>query len=318
MKKVIGIVCLIVCFCGMAQAQELGHYMPGIMNIRDMAVPPQPGFYYAQYNFVYTTDKLLDGNGDEVKSITSGPVTVNISGFQLDSWGIAPTFIWVTEKKLFGGDYGIIVAPTIVKNQPAATLSTLRINGELSTDNAGLGDLFVQPLWLGWHGERYDLSLGLGLYLPIGEYESGAANNIGMGFMTGQVQGAGYFYLDKQQTSALMLAATYEMHTEKLGTVINPGDHFTLEYGFSQYLTPQLEVGLTGSNQWQIQGDDGSDTMALYMGKNQVHSLGGQVGYWITPQFNLAAKYNWEYGAKARFEGHTFGLNFTYTPMAMF
>jgi hypothetical protein len=52
-----------------------------------------------------------------------------------------------------------------------------------------MGDLFVQPLWLGWGGARYDLSLGLGLYAPIGEYDEDADDNIGLGFWTGQIPG---------------------------------------------------------------------------------------------------------------------------------
>src|SRR6478752_532105 len=42
-----------------ADAGEIGHYVPGVMNIRDMAVPG-PGFYGALYNYRYTTDQLND------------------------------------------------------------------------------------------------------------------------------------------------------------------------------------------------------------------------------------------------------------------
>ena len=30
----------------MAEAGELGHYMPGVASIRDFIVPSDPGFYY--------------------------------------------------------------------------------------------------------------------------------------------------------------------------------------------------------------------------------------------------------------------------------
>ena len=32
------------------EAREMGHYAPGVVSIRDLAVPPVPGFFYAQYN----------------------------------------------------------------------------------------------------------------------------------------------------------------------------------------------------------------------------------------------------------------------------
>jgi hypothetical protein len=37
-------------------AGELGHYAPGLMNIRDFFVP-EPGFYYAQYNYFYLLNR---------------------------------------------------------------------------------------------------------------------------------------------------------------------------------------------------------------------------------------------------------------------
>ena len=45
---------------GTAFADEIGHYAPGVINIRDLAMP-EPGLYGAVYNFYYTTDRLNDG-----------------------------------------------------------------------------------------------------------------------------------------------------------------------------------------------------------------------------------------------------------------
>ena len=51
---------------------EIGHYVPGLVNIRDFVVP-QPGFYGVLYNYFYTSDRLNDGDGDEVNSVTINP-----------------------------------------------------------------------------------------------------------------------------------------------------------------------------------------------------------------------------------------------------
>ena len=63
------------------EARELGHYVPGLMNIRDYAVPAEAGFYYLQYNLYYSADDYKDRNGNSVKSV--GPVQVD--GVQI--WG---------------------------------------------------------------------------------------------------------------------------------------------------------------------------------------------------------------------------------------
>lgn len=147
--------------------------------------------------------------------------------------------------------------------------------------------------------------------VPVGEYDVGDNDNIGLGFWTAQLKGAAYYYLDAQQASALMLAATYETHTEKDGTDITPGDHFAIEYGFSQYLSQRLEVGVAGYSQWQLEGDEGSGTLLDPSVEAEVHGIGAQLAYWATPRLNLSAKYMKEYNAEARFEGEWIMFNIT-------
>jgi hypothetical protein len=57
---------------GTTHGAEIGHYAPGLANIRDL-VMPQPGFYGVLYNYFYLSDRLNDGNGDEVNSVTINP-----------------------------------------------------------------------------------------------------------------------------------------------------------------------------------------------------------------------------------------------------
>ena len=86
-----------------------------------------------------------------------------------------------------------------------------------------------------------------------------------------------------------MLTATYETHSEKDGTDVTPGDHLTLEYVFSQYLTDRLEVGIAGFSQWQVERDS-----------------------------RPAGPLKLDPNAKARFEGDWLSLNLTFTPFPMF
>jgi hypothetical protein len=44
------------------QAREIGQFAPGVLNIRDFAMP-EPGFYGVLYNYGYTTDRLNDRGG---------------------------------------------------------------------------------------------------------------------------------------------------------------------------------------------------------------------------------------------------------------
>lgn len=63
-----------------------------------------------------------------------------------------------------GGDYAFYVVPTISNSSAAANLSAFNRTGSFGVDSTGLGDLFVQPLWLGWRDQKYDVSFGAGVH----------------------------------------------------------------------------------------------------------------------------------------------------------
>ena len=99
---------IVFVFAGSGRAAELGHYAPGLMNIRDFILPA-PGNYYIQYNLYYAADTLKDKNGNSINSIPVGPGTINLD-VDVDSWVVAPTWVYVTEKKILGADYAFLVS----------------------------------------------------------------------------------------------------------------------------------------------------------------------------------------------------------------
>ena len=203
----------LVLACPQLVAREPGHYVPGVANIRDLTTPPAPGFYYLQYNAYYSTDTYKDRNGDSVSSVAAGPVNFNIDT-DIDVLAITPLFFWATEMEILGAKNSWYIAPTFAEGNVAASISSVNLNGSFDSNSYGMSDPYVQPIMLGWKKPNYDFNLGLGVYLPIGKYDVDDDDNIGMGFWTGQIQGAFYYYLNDQAT-AFMLAATYETHGEK-------------------------------------------------------------------------------------------------------
>jgi len=309
MSKYLLATLILVLVSSAIEAREAGHYVPGIANIRDFAVPTAAGFYYAQYNAFYSPDTYRDRNGNSFD-----PPNIDT---EIDVIAISPLFMWTTDKEIWGGRYGFYVLPSISQASVGSSISAANRDLDYDDDNTGLADTFVQPLWLGWSGESHELSLGLGFYVPTGEYEADADDNIGLGFWTAQVQASGYYFFEESQATALMGALTYEVHDEKEDTDITPGDHATLEFGFSQYLSNRLEIGVHLFRQWQTESDSGSDAIAGSV-KPEVDGYGLQVAYWTTPQLNLSFKYMVESDAEARLEGEWAILNLTYVPTPLF
>src|SRR5687768_5928560 len=104
MKKILSntkLLAILLASSGVIEAQqEVGHFAPGVLNIRDFALP-DPGFYGVVYNYFYSTDRLNDDNGDKISSVTikpgPGPGTVVNVNVDLNVYALPPTFIWVSK-----------------------------------------------------------------------------------------------------------------------------------------------------------------------------------------------------------------------------
>lgn len=312
---------------------EVGHYFPGAMNMRDVLVP-DPGFYGALYNYFYTSDRLNDENGNRISSVTISPgpgpgVTLNVDT-ELDLYALVPALIWSAPlRNAYGLKYGAYVAPSFANSSISAALSAQRGSGrKAETDQFDVGDLFVQPFWLGWAPTNWDFALGYGFYAPVGRYNTETltlpivgpttverADNIGLGFWTHQIQGAGAWYPWADKRTAFIVGLTYEIHHRKEDIDITPGQDLSLNWGISQYLpltasnSVLLEVGPAGYDVWQTTRESGSrarDPEERY----QLHGVGGQIGVtWL--RLNLLVNFHgfYEYAAENRFQGASVGLN---------
>jgi hypothetical protein len=212
-------------------------------------------------------------------------------------------FVWVSDWKFLGAKYAAYLAPSFASSSVGASLSAASGSGRSGgvSSEFGVGDLFVQPLWLGWSRTNWDFALGYGFYAPVGRYNTEtvtlpiggppvvgpltveAADNIGLGFWTHQIQGAVSWYPWANRATAVSAASTYEINQQKEDFDMTPGQVLTLNWGISQFLplkkdqTLLLEVGPAGYGSWQITDDSGSDAKNLSV-HDEVHAVGGQLG----------------------------------------
>jgi hypothetical protein len=335
MKKFTSALLLVFTCTTGASAAEVGHYVGGLVNIRDFQVPGAPGFYAGLYNYYYQTGRVNDANGNERDTVTirpgAGPgLTLDIDP-DVDIYALAPALIWVSDWKLLGASYAALVLPTFGNASIGGALSTQLGQGiNAETSQFGIGDWYFQPLWLGWHLEHFDFSLAYGFYAPTGKYDTQpvtlpivgtvraeSADNIGLGFWTNQFQGAATWYPWVNKATAVTLAATYEIHSEKEDFHVTPGQVLSLNWGISQYLPLNkdqswlVELGPAGYDQWQVTSDDGQNASNDLL--DQVHAAGAQVGI-TSVQQELSVNFHYfrELASQDRFEGNVFGLSGAY------
>jgi hypothetical protein len=337
MPRLTGILLLAIALCAAArtaQAAEIGHFNGGILNIRDYFVP-EPGLYGGLYNYFYHTGRLNDRHGDEIHSVTINPrggpeVTVGVD-VDVNLYALAPVLFWVTDLKPLGLPlkYGAVITPSFANASLEATLSrATRLGGTVEHSSFNVGDLYVQPVWLGLTLPHWDFAFAYGFYAPTGHYNtetvtlpSGgsltveSSDNIGYGFWTNQLQGAVAWYPWTHKATAVTAALTYEINTNKHDFDLTPGQRLTLNWGISQYvpLTRDqkllLEIGPAGYDSWQISDDTGSDARNGEV-HDYVHAVGGQLGLTYLPwqaALNFHAFY--EFSAQDRFQGQAFNIS---------
>ena len=287
----------IMCVCSLTISltvqAETGHYVGGIEGIKAATIPP-PGQYYLAYNVFYNADKLMDEHGTDTGT-----------GFDASIYALVNRFVWVTDKKIWGGDLGFdVVVPFTNTNIEIRSLG-------VEDDQFGLGDLFAQS-FLAWHGSNYDTVAAIALYMPTGDYSANEPASPGKDFWTTMLSLGGTYYFDIDKAWSFSVLSRYEIHSKKDSADITPGNDFQFEWGLGKSITPTFDLGLTGYAHWQVSDDRGSDVTWNKSTHDRVFAIGPEAKLFI-PSIStfVSLRAHWEFDAKDRPEGNLVTLTFT-------
>jgi hypothetical protein len=294
-----------------AHAQLSGSHSLGDFGVQS-GTQPAPGFYAALFYLRYDTDTIKDKDGNDVSISPGTPSSIGVNA-------IAPILWYVTDKKLFGANYGAFVSFPFANASLEAPFFGL---GE--TVSTGFADMLVRPLDLGWHHDRYDIATGLEVYVPTGRYEVGASDNLGKGMWTWEpFLGATYFF-DQKKTLSLATTAYWEIHGTKKDTDTKVGQILTLEGGLGKsYLGGGLIIGAAYYAQWKLTNDEATVTLpggsvvdVDFPNKHRVYGIGPDITLPVASKSTLFAlvniRYLWETGARVRSEGQTLAVTATF------
>lgn len=288
--------CCLVWGGGQAQAAS-GHYTNGGEGIRAASVPPPggSGFYWKMYNMFYTADKMRDNSRNKAPG-----------NFDVSVYAMANRFIYSSDIEFLGGNLLFdVIIPVVYTDISYRGIGA----GSFSDNRWGVGDIFIEPLFIGWHGARWDAVAAVGAYLPTGEYDHKKPASPGMGFATVMFTLGGTVYFDEQRTWSASLLSRYQIHTEQDETDITPGNHFSFEWGLGKNING-FDIGIAGYSLWQVTKDSGSNSSSH---KEQAHAIGPEIGYTFTSiGLNVALRSVWEFENKNKSQGNMTSLNFTY------
>ena len=293
-----------------AEAQLLGANTLGDYGLQSGSQPP-PGFWLAGVYFGYDGDKLIDGDGNEFLPQLPGDLDVN--GLALAGW-------YVTQVKILGAAYGFQIVPSFTNNAFESPILGLD-----SKTSIGLGDLYLQPINLGWNSPRYDVLAGIGLMMPTGRYSPEASDNLGTGMWTFEIFAGTTLYFDEAHSWHFATTAYFETHSEKKDIDQKVGNILSLEGGLGKALLGGgLNIGAVYYAQWKLSEDEFGSEIDDGLAAGGLSAPGKHRGYGIGPEIVLAwandtsligmlsLRYFWETGVRTNVQGQTFVATATF------
>ncbi|MDR3363165.1 MAG: transporter [Desulfovibrio sp.] len=272
------------------------HYLPGAEGIKAPVLPPE-GFYgkwYAGWKSAGTTKNDSGGN--------TGANTRN------DTFLLLNRAIWSTGIQVLGADLVTSITLPIIQSRTSSSGE----NG-FKEDAFSIGDIELNPFLLGWHGEWWDLLIGLSVYIPSGYYDSNnPMNNTGHGYWAIMPDVGLTVYFDKEKTWSASVLARYEFPTQQWGTNMTPGQYFHVDWALAKQFNEYFEFGVVGTCSWQT--TRASTVGGVEDNLYRTFAIGPEVIFNI-PSWgaSISLRSEWAFETRNAMEGNLTMLSFTKT-----
>lgn len=270
-----------------ARAQDLGHKVLGGIGI-DAGTQPEPGLYISDRLLRFDSHTLRDRRGKKVP----------LEGLDIDA--VANVIGASLTLKPRGAPY-----LSFAFGIPMAEVSLNVDDPRINLDRSGFGDLFVQPLKVGWRRPNFDVVASYAFYAPTGRFEPRGGGGVGRGFWTNQLSIGGAIRgqpLRRARASALV---SYDINGPKRKIDIQRGNTIQVQGGAGMRVIGPVDLGVAGFALWQVTDDRGSDIPpALRGARDRVFGLGPEIDILIPKLgMRLDLRSEWEFGARSRPQG---------------
>jgi hypothetical protein len=333
--------CIIAGFAAIdvAKADEGGvsFWVPGFFGSL-AAAPQQAGWTFT--TFYYHTSVSAGGDVAIARERTLNRVPVNlnlnaaltgsVSG-RADLQFMALTYVAPTP--VFGGQasfsllgaYGRVdttlgaqLSGTLTASAGGVPLASLPFSrfDSISDSLWGFADLIPQ-FALRWNAGVNNYMTYITGDVPVGAYDPSRLSNTGIGH--GAIDaGFGYTYLNPQTGHEFSGVLGFTYNFENKSTQYQNGVDMHFDWGWSQFLTKQVQIGLVGYVYKEIGCDSGSgDRVGCF--QSQVVGVGPQIGF-IFPVGNLQGYLNFkgyrEFANENRPDGWNAWVTFVISPAA--
>ncbi len=275
--------------------QDLGHKILGTLG-SDAGIQIDPGLHVGDRVLVYGANTLKDRAGASV------PV-----GLDLDAITNGIGVVGAIELSSLGMYLNVSLAI------PLAHLSLTTDRPVVTIDLSGVGDIYVQPVKLGWRWRRAHLVAGYAFYAPTGHFDAGGKGGVGTGQWTSEFSAGGAVFFDEEHRVRLSMLGSCGVNSRKRGVDITKGATMQVQGGLAVTLLQLFDIGVAGYALWQVADDTGTALPNVLRGaRDRVFGLGPELAVALPPiRGKLTVRYERDFGVRSRPAGEvlTLGLS---------
>jgi hypothetical protein len=214
----------------------------------------------------YGSNDLIDRDGHRI------PVGIDLDAVA-NAIGIQVTFKLPQLSTYLNASVGV----------PAAHVHLQTDRPEASVDRFGFGDLYVQPIKLGWKMTQVDIVSGYAFYTPTGHFTPRGSGGIGLGQWTHELSLGSAVYFDRAKTWHISGLASYDLNQRKRGIDITRGETVEIQGGAGKTFR-SIDVGLAAYALWQVRDDRGADLPEPLRGaRDRAFGLGPEIDITVAP-----------------------------------
>jgi len=250
------------------------------------ATPQQPGWSFT--TFFYHTSVRAGADVAFARQVHRGNINVNFTGnlnislkAPPDIQFFAPSYTFATP--VLGGQVSAFLLAGYGRNETSVsgTLTGggplgLTVSGGRSDTTWGFSDL-IPMVTLRWNKGVDNWMVYITGDIPVGAYDPNRLANLGIGHGAIDVGGA-YSYFDPKTGHEMSAALGFTYNFENPDTNYKNGIDMHLDWGISQFLTKEWQLGFVGYFYDQISCDSGSGNRVGCF-ESRVIGVGPQVGH---------------------------------------
>ena len=257
------------------------NYFPGSYGDFLIAMAPDPGWVYQNYNMFYSAEVN--------QAVLQGRVNADIDTF---SYANMSAFLKTFEKPVLGGTFAMGAFLPLAYVDLDASLVGPNADVAVSDSVTGIGDISLMPASFYWNADNWHFNLYENVIAPTGKYDVDDAVNVGLNHWSFDTVFA-LTYFNPDSGFDFSMATGFMVNLENDDTDYETGNEVHVDLMLNRFVSETFAIGVKGYYYEQVSGDSGSGAI---LGDFEGDSYGiGPSMLWVpeTKSGNLSITASW-------------------------